>query len=95
MAIAEDWTPEKRYQRWKTVLDLRAQGKTYAAIGQQIGVSTAYVRVLLLQAKRNFYKQLDTPRYPEPQPLLMAYKYEMCMLYQLKDFLEEVADGKC
>lgn len=91
MGIAKDWTPEKRIQRWKTVMDLRAQGLSYAAIGQQVGVSGSYVRGLLFEAKRNFYRRLRTPQNPEPKPLM----YEMCMLYQLKDFLEEVADGKC
>ena len=89
------WTPEKRTawrnQRWKTAMNLRAQGKTYAEIAQQVGVSTSYIPMLLFQAKRNFYERLDTPKYPEPKLLT----YEMCMLYQLKDFLAEVADGEC
>ena len=79
-----------RKQRWRTVMDLRAQGKTYAEIAQQLGVSVSYIPMLLSQAKRNFYKRFDTPQYPEPKPLT----YEMCMLYQLKDFLAEVADGE-
>ena len=91
MATVDEFDVWRR-ERYKTVLDLRAQGVTYYDIGKQLGVSASYASTLAKQAHRNFYRQLEVPIYhrPEPHPPRMT-RLDLYVLYQLKDFLEEIA----
>lgn len=81
-----------RNRRYKYILDQRAQGKTYREIGRHLQVSGTYVSQLEKAAKIKFYERIDTPKYNRPM-IASAPAYEMRRLYELKDFLTEIADG--
>lgn len=81
-----------RNRRYKYILDQRAQGKTYREIGPHLQISGCRVSQLEKEARREFYKRIDTPKFNRPMAAF-APAYEMCRLYELKDFLTEIADG--
>jgi hypothetical protein len=83
-----------RRERYKTVLDLRAQGVTYYDIGKQLGVSASYASALGKHARRDFYRQITSPLYvcSEPHPPRLTWM-DSYTLYRMKDFLEEIANG--
>ena len=83
-----------RRERYKTVLDLRMQGKTYREIGKQLGVRASYASVLEKKARQHFYRQITVPAYahPEPHPPRLTWM-DSYVLYRMKDFLEEIANG--
>jgi hypothetical protein len=81
-----------RNRRYKYILDQRAQGKTYREIGRHLQVSGTYVSQLEKAAKIKFYECIDTPKYNWPRPYTPTV-FELSLLYPLKDFLTEIADG--
>ena len=91
MATVDEFDVWRR-ERYKTVLDLRAQGATYREIGDELHITGGRVTQLAKQARREFYRRLDVPIYhrPEPHPPRMT-RLDLYVLYQLKDFLEEIA----
>ena len=96
MGIADvdaDWEAWRR-ERYKAVLDLRMQGKTYREIGAQLGIRAAYASVLEKKARQHFYRQITSPApyWVEPHPPRLTWM-DSYVLYRLKDFLEEIADG--
>lgn len=96
MATADefaDWEAWRR-KRYKTVLDLRMQGKTYREIGNQLGVRAAYASALGKKARQHFYQQITSPPsyWVEPHPPRLTWM-DSYVLYRLKDFLTEIADG--
>ena len=94
MGIADvdaDWEAWRR-DRWKEVLDGRAQGMTYRAIGKQLGVTGNRASQLERQAVRKFYAQLYAEGRMQPHlPPIPAH--DLYTLSRLKDFLTEIADG--
>ena len=93
MGIADvdaDWEAWRR-ERWGKVLEGRAQGKTYRAIGKQLGVTGNRAAQLERQAIRKFYAQLYAAKYTQPH-LPPIPTHDMYTLYRLKDFLTEIAD---
>jgi len=101
MGIAKDYVEPtshptyavRRHFRYARILDLRAQGESYPKIGKVLGISGTYVSQLHRRAKREFYSLVDVPVYKRPR-LEPTPVYEMHVLYHLKDFLTEIADGK-
>jgi hypothetical protein len=81
-----------RNRRYKYILDQRAQGKTYREIGRHLQVSGTYVSQLEKAAKIKFYERIDESAYARLKPYTPT-AFELGLLYPLKDFLTEIADG--
>lgn len=81
-----------RDRRYRYILDQRAQGTTYREIGRQLRISGTYVSQLEKAAKIKFYRRINEPIHTRPKPYTPT-AFEMALLYPLKDFLTEIADG--
>lgn len=83
-----------RHYRYAAIFCLRAEGKSYQEIAKWMCLSASHVRTLHKQALWEFYALVDTPVYKRPRVEPELSNHDMCMLYQLKDFLQEIADER-